>query len=622
MLALDAFLAAELHGEASTLSDFVDLGLPAHYQRVLRFPGRSARGENAASWIRGNLGRNDSSSQQIVDNLSFLTFTSGPFGPKKMGFDGASLRCRIACRPMWRPGGSKGKRLMAFENRISEHERRRTKAIGMGGPEKLAHLKETGRLNARERIDYLCDPGTFLESGMFATSDRADAKDNTPADGKVCGYGRIRGREAAIVSHDITVKGASSSPINVKKMGQMRRAAKANGMPLVLLNESSGARIPDTMGAVGTGTLGQDPQQFVRMREIPYVAAVLGPAFGTACWFTMLSDYVVMRKDAILAISSPKVTSIAINQQIDPQELGGWRMQTEVTGQVDHAVDTDEEALDHLKRFLSYLPSHNKEMPPRADVPAGSDEAAGKMLDILPEDRSRVYDMRKVVAAIADPGSVLPLKERYGKTAITALARINGRTVGVVASNPLFKAGALDPDSCDKITGFLVLCDSFNIPIIILVDTPGFLIGVEGERRKAPGKIMNFMTALQMCTVPKFSIVLRKSYGQAYLNMGGTRNTDEMAAWYTADVGFMDPVVGVNVVYGVRQDTEPERFGELRTAIERDSSAYDLAGIYSAQAVIDPRESRNYLARLLEVHSRRPTNGIGQHLLGGWPTTF
>lgn len=511
---------------------------------------------------------------------------------------------------------------MAFEQQICEHERRLAKASGMGGPEKLARLKSAGRLNARERIEYLCDAGTFLESGLFATSDRPEAREDTPADGKICGYGRIEGREAAVISHDITVKGASSSPINVKKMSHMRRTAQANGMPLVLLNESSGARIPDTMGAIGTGTLGQDPRQFIRMREIPYAAAVLGPAFGTACWFTMLSDYVVMRKDAILAISSPKVTSIAINQQIDPQELGGWRMQAEVTGKVDHAVDTDEEALDLLKKFLSYLPSHNRESPPTSTVAAGADDAAGKMLEILPEDRGRVYDMRKVVAAIADPGSVFALKERYGKTAITALARINGQTVGFVASNPLFKAGALDPDSCDKITSFLVLCDSFNIPIVILVDTPGFLIGVEGERRKAPGKVINFMSALQMCTVPKFSIVLRKSYGQAYLNMGGTRNTDEMGAWYTADVGFMDPVVGVNVVYGVRQDTEPERFQALRAEIERDSSAYDLAGIYSAQAVIDPRESRTYLGRLLEVHRRRPSNGVGQHLLGGWPTTF
>ena len=511
---------------------------------------------------------------------------------------------------------------MAFEKHIEEHARRTAKALEMGGKERLARQAAKGRLNARQRIDYLFDPGSFLEIGMFARSDRREEWDKTPADGKVTGYGRIQGREAAVISHDITVKSASSSPINVRKMGQVRKMAIANGIPFVLFNESSGARIPDTMGAIGTGTLGQDPTQFIRMREIPYVAAVLGPAFGTACWFTQLSDFVVMRKDAQLAISSPRVTEIAIRQKIDPMELAGWRMQAEVTGKVDYGVDTDEEAIDLVKKFLSYLPSHHNELPPKAAVPTGADEPVTKLLDMVPEDRAKVYDMRKVAAAICDPGSLFPLKDRFAKTAFTALARIGGRTVGVLGSNPMFKAGAMDPDSCDKACTFFVLCDSFNIPIVILSDTPGFLIGVEGERKKAPGKVINMMSALQMCTVPKFSIVMRKSYGQAYLNMGGTRNTDEMLAWYSADVGFMDPNAGVNVVYGVKREDDPERFEKLKQDIQRDSSAYDLAGIFAAVAVIDPRESRRWLSRLLEVHERRLSKGIGKHLMCGWPTTF
>ncbi|MFZ4761107.1 MAG: carboxyl transferase domain-containing protein, partial [Burkholderiaceae bacterium] len=288
---------------------------------------------------------------------------------------------------------------MPFEDDIAEHERRTRHALEMGGAERIARHRALGRLDARQRIDLLFDPGTFVEIGRFARSERREDWDRTPADGKVTGYGRIDGRDAAVVSHDITVKSASSSPINVRKMGHMRRTAQANGMPLVLFNESSGARIPDTMGAIGTGTLGQDPQQFVRIRDIPYVSAVLGPAFGTACWFTQLSDFVVMRKDAQLAISSPRVTSIAINQEIDPMELAGWKMQAEVTGKVDYGVDTDEEAIGLVKRFLAYLPGHHGEMPPRTEVPEGSDEAGASMLEIVPESRSRVYDVRKVVAA-------------------------------------------------------------------------------------------------------------------------------------------------------------------------------------------------------------------------------
>lgn len=511
---------------------------------------------------------------------------------------------------------------MSFDSMLEEHEKRRAHALGMGGPKRVAGIKERGSLNARERVDYLFDEGTFLESGLFTTSHRAEERERTPTDGKVCGYGRIDGREAAVVSHDLSVKGASSSINNVKKMRHMRETAVKNGMPLVLFNESSGARIPDTMGAIGTGSLGQDPAQFVRKREIPYAAAVLGPAYGTACWFTQLSDFVAMRKGSVLAVSSPKVTSIAIGEEVDPEELGGWKMQQEVTGKVDYATDTDEEAIDLIKRFLSYLPSHHNERPPTAPVPAGSDDACGDILDIIPQERQKIYDMRKVVAAIADTGSVFELKPKFARPATTALARLGGHTVGFIGSNPRYKAGSLDPDSCDKIISFMVLCDSFNIPLIFLTDTPGFLIGVAGERQKAPGKIINFMAAMQMCTVPKLSLVMRKSYGQAYLNMAGSRNADEMLAWPMADVGFMDPNVAVNVVYGVTRDKEPERFEQLLAAVTNETTAYDLASIYSAQFVIDPRESRHNLMRLLEVHSRERTGGISEHHLATWQTTY
>lgn len=511
---------------------------------------------------------------------------------------------------------------MKFEKHIQEHTARTSKALQMGGQQRLEKQYALGRMDARQRLDYLLDPDTFEEIGMFAREEARSEWEHTPADGKICGYGKINGREAAVVSHDITVKSASSSRINVRKMSHMRRSAVANGIPFVLLNESTGARMPETMGAIGTGSLGQDPTQFVRMREINYVSAVLGPAFGTAGWFTQLSDYVVMRKDAYLSIVSPKVTSIAINKDVDAQEMAGWRMQTEVTGKVDHVVDTDEEALDLVKKFLSYMPSHHNELPPRLDPPANSIDVSDEILQLLPEARSQVYDVRKIVALIADKDSLFPLKDRFARTAYTALGRINGQVVGFAASNPLYKAGALDPNACDKITSFLILCDSFNIPIILLADTPGFLIGPEGERNKAPGKIMNFMSALQMCTVPKFSIVLRKSYGQAYLNMGGTRNSDEMAAWFTADVGFMDPNVGVNVIHGVRYEDDPARFKSLVDELSRETSAYDLAGIFAAQVVLDPRNTRLWLSRMLDVHRRRLTNGIGKHLLCGWPTTL
>jgi acetyl-CoA carboxylase carboxyltransferase component len=286
------------------------------------------------------------------------------------------------------------------------------------------------------------------------------------------------------------------------------------------------------------------------------------------------------------------------------------------------AVDTDEEALAVVKRFLSYLPSHRNEAPPMAEVPPGSDDAIERILDIVPEQRQRVYNMRHVIEVIADKESVFEMKPGYGRSVITALARVNGRTVGFLGNNPLYKGGAADPDGCAKATSFLVFCDSFNIPIVMLVDVPGFLIGVEGERKAAPGKIINWMNALALCTVPKISIILRKSYGQAYINMGGNKNSDEMAVWPTADVGFMDPRTAVNVVFGLKKEDDPEEFERRVEELGRDAAPWELAAMYEAHDVLDPRESRRYLIDMLEIHSMRMENGVGQHLMRTWPTSI
>jgi acetyl-CoA carboxylase carboxyltransferase component len=315
------------------------------------------------------------------------------------------------------------------------------------------------------------------------------------------------------------------------------------------------------------------------------------------------------------------LASLAIGQRVDAEELGGWKLHSEVTGLVDCIAETDEEAIDLVRRFLSYLPSHNREAPPRVAVPDGSDMAAAKLPDIVPDNRRRVYEVRKVINAIVDKDSFFELKPRFGRTAVTGLARMDGNTVGIVANNPMGKAGAMDVPACEKITRFLVMCDSFNIPIIMLVDTPGFVIGIEGERMKAPGKIMNFMTALQMCSVPKLSVIMRKSYGQAYLNMGGGRNSDDVAAWPSAEVSFMDPAYSVQVVTWGRE-VDGKTQDALRAQMERDSDVWGIAEMYGVQAVIPPEQTRAYLLGMLEVHTPRRSGGIGKHQLASWPTTY
>lgn len=511
---------------------------------------------------------------------------------------------------------------MAFEKLIAEYETRRAKALGMGGPDKVARRKKAGQLNARERVAALVDADSFIETGLFGTSGvYPNDAEETPTDGKITGFARINGRDVAVVVNDFTVKGASTSATNGKKVGHMKRTATERGLPFVIIGESTGARLPDAMGARGMGLLlGNDNTQFRRTRETPMAAAVVGPSFGSSAWFACLSDFTVMHKGATMAVSSPRLIEMALGEKVDLAELGGWRLHAETTGLVDQVVDTEEAMFAAIKQFLSYLPSHHNEAPPTVAVPAGSGAEMAGILDLLPEKRTQVYDMRKIVKCIVDAGSMFEMKPRFGKSALTTLARLNGKSVGIVANNPLHRGGALDADACRKIVDFLVLCDSFNIPIVLLVDTPGFQIGTEAEKSGAPGKIMNFMNAMTLLTVPRLSVILRKSYGRAYVCMGGGRHTDDIAAWPTAEISFMSPEFATTIVHGVKPgDADfPARLAE----IEQDSDVWGLASVFAAQAVIRPAETRDYLIRMLEVYQLRLSKGVGQHLMRTWPTSY
>ena len=370
---------------------------------------------------------------------------------------------------------------MAFEKLLDEYAARRARALAGGGADKYARRKKAGVLNARERIAALVDEGSFIESGLFGASGvYPEQEAETQTDGKLAGFARIDGRDVAVVVNDFTVKGASTSATNGKKVGHMKRTATERGMPLVIVGESTGARLPDAMGARGMGLLlGNDNTQFRRTRETPLATAVVGPSFGSSAWLACLADFAVMQKGATMAVSSPRLIEMALGEKVDLEELGGWRMHAEITGLIDQVVDTEEEMFGAIKRFLSYLPSHHREAPPDAPVPAGSGADMRDVFSILPEKRTQVYDMKRVIRALVDKDTLFELKPRFGKSATVGLARLGGKSVGIVANNPLHRGGALDADACRKIVDFLVLCDSFNIPIVMLVDTPGFQIGTE-----------------------------------------------------------------------------------------------------------------------------------------------
>src|SRR4029453_14478777 len=260
--------------------------------------------------------------------------------------------------------------------------------------------------------------------------------------------------------------------------------------------------------------------------------------------------------------------------------------------------------------------SHTRQAPPSAEVPAGSGAEMGTIADLVPEARNRAYDMARVLRCLADGGEIFQIKERFGKSVITALARMAGRVVGFVANQPIQKGGACDADGCDKATSFIVLCDSFNIPLVYLHDIPGFFIGRDAERKRVAGKIITWMDALGMVTVPRVSIIVRKTYGQAYFNMGGGGYADLLVAWPTAEMSFMDPETGVNVVHGAELAALPpaepgQRRRELLTQWELDTLPYGAAARHLVDDVIDPAETREVILRYLEV--ARARSAVGQH---------
>ena len=278
------------------------------------------------------------------------------------------------------------------------------------------------------------------------------------------------------------------------------------------------------------------------------------------------------------------------------------------------------ECFDKIKKLVSYLPQNNAEDPTIIETSDDPNRIDTNLVNILPENPYQQYDMKEIIKSIVDNGDFFEIHELFAENIIVGFARMAGRTIGLIANQPMYLAGALDINSSNKTARFIRFCDSFNIPIVMFVDTPGFVIGTEAEKRKAPGKIMNMMNALSLTTVPKLSVILRKSYGQAYLNMGGGRNSDEVAAWPTAEVSFMDSTFAVKIVHGF--DPGDPGYDEAFARMSRDSEVWDMASVYAVQSVIRPEETRDYLIRMLDVHRLRLTNGVGQHMMRAWPTSY
>ena len=515
--------------------------------------------------------------------------------------------------------------------REEELQRRRAQALQMGGADKLEQIRARGALNARERVAQLLDAGSFLELGQLAHSDVPGMAERTPADGKIIGFGRIDARPVLVKADDVTVLAGTGGRIGSLKARKAAQLAIDKGVPIINLGEAGGARLPDIQGSDGLSSMTVGTTLSHRLRKVPMASAILGECFGSPSWHAAFSDFVVQLKGSCMAVSGPRVLEIATGEKVSNEELGGWQLHASVTGLVDRAADTEQECMALIREFLGYLPS-NAQQPPPAVEPEVAAQAAARQAGLgrmVPEQSRRAYDMRHVLRALVDHQHLFELKPQFDRSVITALARLDGQSVGLIASNPLFSAGAMGPDGCAKCASFIVLCDAFNIPLVFLHDTPGFFVGKAAEQRGMPGKIINFIEAVSLASVPKVAVVVRKSYGMAYGNLAGAgMGGDFVFAWPGADISFMARDVAVNVIRPLRtslseddQRTFEARREALRNELYLGSAPWRAAGLGYIDDVIAPEQTRQTLIDALAI-ARGQRGGIGQHLLAAWPTSF
>ena len=494
---------------------------------------------------------------------------------------------------------------------LEELERRRAAALAMGGAERIERHHASGRLTARERIELLVDPGSWREIGLHALPEiRREAP--SPGDAIVTGLARVGGRKAGIVAIDATVLAGTTAPVNMRKQNRIAEWAARSGIPLIFLSDNDGGRLPDLLGWRFSG-VPFDFQTFLQSPPgspaIPRITAVLGPSYGDAALHAALADLVVMKGDASIALSGPPVIKGAIGEDVSGEELGGPKVAHETSGSAHMVVRTEHEAIEAVKRFLGYLPdAADLPAPCAPPLPPARDPA--ELAEIVPLEPRRGYDMRKVIEAIVDRDSLFTWGERYGRSLICALARIEGGPVGMVASQPMQRAGVLDVPALLKERRFVELCDTFNIPLAFLQDVPGLMIGTEAERGGILRCYEELASTLARAQVPKIAVIVRKAYGGGHIALGGRPvKPDLLLAWPSAELGFMAPDTGVRTVHRRRLD----RLAEDDGAEARDALAAQLEAEWAAESqpweaaanlilddVIQPADTRQVIAEGIE----------------------
>lgn len=492
---------------------------------------------------------------------------------------------------------------------FKELDKLREKALQAGGPERIAKQHQKGKLTARERIELLVDPGTFQETDMFVTHRIYDfglEKKRILGDGVVTGFGKIDGRDVFIFSQDFTVFGGTLSLAHADKIKKIMDLALRVGAPVIGLNDSGGARIQE-----GVASLAGYAEIFLRnvlaSGVIPQISAILGPCAGGAVYSPALTDFIFMKRGtSYMFITGPAVIKKVTHEDITFEELGGADVHASKSGVAHFVYDTEEELLEGIRTLLSFIPSNNMEEPPVIETRDDPERESPELDDIIPEDPYKPYDMYDVIRHIVDNGDFFEVHSAFARNIIVGFARFGGQPVGIVAQQPKVLAGALDINASIKAARFIRFCDSFNIPLLTLEDVPGFLPGTEQEHGGIIKHGAKLLYAFSEATVPKITIITRKSYGGAYCVLSSKQiRGDINLAWPSAEIAVMGPEGAVEIIY--RRELEasdnPEELRKELTKQYREKFAnpYYAASLGYIDDVITPRATRAWIIKSLKL---------------------
>ena len=498
---------------------------------------------------------------------------------------------------------------MATEKLIEEYKRKRAKILAMGGPEAIEKRHQRGQWSVRERVDYFFDPGTFTEIGLFVkhrTTAFGLDKREIPAEGIITGFGKVNGRYVVAGAEDYTAMAGTFGEYHGKKLSRALDFAKDNGWPFVTMNDSGGARLQEGMDTLESYAWAFR-SQILASGIIPQISLLMGPCLGGQAYHPVMQDFLIQtRHTGFMGIAGPAFVKTQLGEEINLEELSGYKAHAVKSGQTHIVAEDDKDALDKCKTLLSFFPSNNKEKPPRIETKDDPERAIPELDTIIPDKPTQPYDMYQVIKAIVDDGYFFETLGLHAKNVITGFAHFNGRPVGIWANQPMWAAGCIDIDAADKGARFARFCDLFNIPIITLGDCPGYMIGSEQDWKGILRHGAKLLFAWADATVPLISIILRKSYAGAHYGMLDKGiGADFVFAWPTARVTIVGGDTAASVIFA-REIKEAEKPDEVRAKrIEEYSELYENPYCGAERGYIDdiimPSDTRKFINRALDA---------------------